>query len=127
MPVALEYRSDHLVARMVGPRLLTSLRRSIVVPYSAIRRVDVESPRWPHPLDGWWLGAYVPKMFATAAYTRWRGGERRFVCFGRRADRVLTLHLRDHATFDEVSLEVADPFSAQKELASRAAQRKLAG
>lgn len=120
MPIALEYKSDHLVVRLVGRSFLTAMRRSIVVPYSDIRRVDVESPRWPSMVKEWRIGTHLPNVIAHGLFVTWTGGRRRFVHFERDTERVLTIHLEGHPDFTEVSIEVRDPEAAQKELQTRA-------
>lgn len=116
MPVALDYKSDHLVVRLVGSSVLTTVRRSVVVPYSSLRRVDVESPRWPSVWKEWRIGTHVPGQIAHGLFVAWSGGHRRFVHFDKKTERVLTIHLEGHPDFHEVSVEVRDPFAAQKEL-----------
>lgn len=120
MPVALEYKSDHLVIRLVGRSFLTAARRAVLVPYSDITRIDVETPRWPTLTEGWWIGALVPEAIAHGAFARWSGGERRFLHFESRTQRVLTIHLAGHPDFAEVSIEVRDPDAARAELMKRA-------
>lgn len=120
MPVALDYKSDHLVVRLVGPSVLASLRRSIVVPYSDIRSVEVEAPRWPSVIKEWRIGTHIPGILAQGLFSTWNGKQRRFLHFERGTRRVLTLRLSGHPDFEEVSVEVRDPDAAQKELANRA-------
>lgn len=120
MPVALDYKSDHLVVRLVGRSVITSLRRNIVIPYSDIQGVDVESPRWPSMFKEWRIGTHFPNVIAQGTFTAWSGKPKRFVHFERSTERVLTLRLEGHPDFDEVSVEVRDPFAAQKELSTRA-------
>jgi hypothetical protein len=120
MPVALEYKSDHVVLRLVGSSFLTSARRSVVIPYSDIRRVDVESPRWPSLWKEWRIGTHVPGQIAHGLFATWNGAQKRFLHFDRGSERVLTIHLDGHPDFTEVSVEVRDPMAAQKELAQHA-------
>lgn len=120
MPVALDYKSDHLVIRLVGPSVITAVRRNVVVPYSDIRRVDVESPRWPSLWKEWRVGTHVPGRIAHGLFAPWTGGPKRFVHFDKSTERVLTIHLEGHPDFQEISVEVRDPFAAQKELQSHA-------
>lgn len=122
MPVALDYKSDHLVVRLVGRSFLTAARRSIVIPYSDIRRVDVESPRWPTMFKEWRIGTHLPNVIAHGLFASWTGGQRRFVHFDRGTERVLTIHLEGHPDFAEVSVEVREPEAAQKELSKHASR-----
>ena len=120
MPVALDYKSDHLVVRLVGSSILTAVRRNIVIPYSDIRRVDVESPRWPSLVKDWRIGTHWPDKIAHGLFVAWNGGNKRFLHFDGKTDRVLTLHLEGHPDFHEVSVEVREPSAAQQELSKRA-------
>lgn len=119
MPVALDYKSDHLVLRLVGNSVLTALRRNVVVPYSDIQRVDVESPRWPSMIREWHIGTHLPNVIAHGLFSTWDMKHKRFVHFNKGTTRVLTLWLDGHPDFQEISVEVRDPDAAQKELASR--------
>lgn len=119
MPVALDYMSDHLVVRLVGPSVLASLRRNIVIPYSDIAEVSVEAPRWPSMLKEWRIGTHLPGVIAQGLFSTWNGKHRRFVHFERSTKRVLTLRLSGHPDVEEVSVEVRDPEAAQKELLNR--------
>lgn len=118
MPVALEYYSDHLLVRLVGPTAIAALRRAIIVPYSDIREVQVESPRWPPVLSNR-IGYHLPGVGVTGTFMSWRFDEKRFLHFDRKTQRVLTLRLKGHPTFEEISVEVRDPDAAKKELESR--------
>lgn len=120
MPVALDYKSDHLVVRLVGNAVLTSLRRNVVVPYSDIRRVEVEAPRWPSMIKEWRVGTHLPNVIAHGLFSTWDMKQKRFLHFNKDTTRVLTLHLDGHPDFHEISVEVRDPDAAQKELAARA-------
>ncbi|HUR68778.1 MAG TPA: hypothetical protein VM370_05985 [Candidatus Thermoplasmatota archaeon] len=120
MPVALDHRSDHLLIRLVGPSVLTSVRRSVVVPYSDIQRVDVESPRWPSLLRDWYVGTHLPSLIAHGVFVAWAGGHRRFLHFERDTERVLTSHLVGHPDHQEVGVEVRETDAARDELAKRA-------
>ena len=120
MPVALEYKSDHLLVRLVGNSVISALRRTIVVPYSDIRGVEVEAPRWPSLLKEWRLGTHLPGVLAHGLFATWTGKHRRFLHFEKRTARVLTLRLEGHPDFEEVSVEVRDPDAARKELSARA-------
>lgn len=122
MPVALDYKSDHLVIRLVGRSVITSVRRAVVVPYSSIRGVDVEEPRWPSLLGGWRVGTHLPGQIAHGAFATWKGENRRFVHFDKSTQRVVTLRLEGHPQFDEVSVDVRDPVAAQGELDRRRAK-----
>lgn len=117
MPIALEYKSDHLLVRLVGGTTLSSLRRTIVVPYSDIRSVEVEAPRWPSMLKEWRIGTHFPDVVAHGVFIPWKGGRpRRFLHFNKGTQRVLTIHLEGHPDHDEISVEVRDPDAARKEL-----------
>lgn len=120
MPIAIEYRSDHVQLRMVGPAALSSLRRVIVVPYSSIALVDVEPPRWP-PILANRIGTHMPGVIVSGTFMSWRFGHKRFLHFDRNTRRVLTLRLAGHPTFEEVSVEVRDAEAAKKELDARRA------
>lgn len=120
MPVALEYKSDHLVVRLVGSSAMTSLRRNLVLPYSDITTAIVEAPRWPSLIKEWRIGTHLPGVIAHGFFSTWNGRHRRFVHFNRGTDRTLTIHLEGHPDLEEVSVEVRDPDAAQKEIASRA-------
>ena len=120
MPVALDYKSDHLVVRLVGRSVLTSIRRSIVVPYSAISRVEVEAPRWPSLVKEWRVGTHMPSLIAHGLFSTWKGGHKRFLHFEKTTTQVLTIHREGHPDFHEVSVEVRDPIAARDELAKRA-------
>lgn len=120
MPVALDYKSDHLVVRLVGPSVLASLRRNIVIPYSDIREVLIEEPRWPSIVKEWRIGTHLPGVVAQGLFSTWNGKHRRFLHFDRNTTRALTLRLEGHPDFHEVSVEVRDPEAAQKELLNRA-------
>lgn len=115
MPVALEYRSDHLLIRLVGPAALTSLRRAVVVPYSDIDRVDVEPPRWP-PAFSNRIGTHLPGYIASGTFMTWKFEHRRFLHFDRKTSRVLTIRLKGHPAFEEISVDARDPDAAKKEL-----------
>lgn len=119
MPVALEYKSDHLLVRLVGRSVLTSLRRTLVIPYSDIVRVEVEAPRWPSMVKEWRIGTHFPSVVAHGLFSTWNGKHKRFVHFDRDTARVLTLRLEGHPDLHEVSVEVRDPDAAQKELSRR--------
>lgn len=118
MPVALEYRSDHLLLRMVGPAALASLKRVLFVPYSDIADVVVEAPRWP-PTFAPRVGTHMPGFIASGSFWNWKLGDRRFLHYERSTNRVLTLRLRGHPSFDEISVEVREPDAAAKELEAR--------
>lgn len=120
MPVALDYKSDHLVLRLVGRSVITAVRRNVVVPYSDIRRADVESPRWPSMLREWRIGTHIPNLIAHGLFATWNGAQKRFLHFDRETTRVLTIHLDGHPDFTEISVEVREPEAAQKELSTRA-------
>lgn len=120
MPVALEYRSDHLLLRMVGPTALASLRRVLFVPYSNIASVEVGEPRWPSAF-GPRVGTHLPKVIASGTFSDWRLKDRRFLHFDRNSGEVLTIRLLGHPSFDEISVEVRDPHAARKELEARRA------
>lgn len=122
MPVALDYKSDHLVVRLVGRSVLTTVRRNVVVPYSDIRRVDVESPRWPSMFKEWRIGTHIPNVIAHGLFVTWNGAQKRFLHFERDTARVLTIHLDGHPDFTEISVEVREPEAAQKELAARSSR-----
>lgn len=119
MPVALDYKSDHLVVRMVGPAIFSTIRRSIVIPYSDIRDALVEAPRWPSVVKEWRLGTHFPGLVAHGTFVTWKGSHRRFLFYERSTTRALTIKLEGHPDFEEVSIEVRDPDAAQKELLSR--------
>lgn len=121
MPVAVEYYSDHVVFRMVGPAAVSSLRRTVLVPYSRIREARVERPPWPSMVREWRVGAHVPGLLASGYFSTWDRRRRRFLHFDRGASHVLTLALEGHPSYDEVSLQLADPEAARKELDARAA------
>lgn len=120
MPVALEYKSDHLLVRLVGPSAVSSLRRTLVLPYSDIKEVRVEPPTWPSLVKEWRIGTHVPNFIAHGLFVTWAGKRRRFLHYDRGTKRALTLLLVGHPHFDEVSVEVRDPEAAQKELLARA-------
>lgn len=120
MPVALDYKSDHLVVRLVGSSVLTSARRSVVIPYSAITAVEVEAPRWPSLVKEWRLGTHMPGLIAHGLFQTWDAKQKRFLHFERKTARVLTIKLAGHPDFTEVSVEVREPDAAQKELLNRA-------
>ena len=120
MPVGLEYKSDHLLVRLVGSSVLTSLRRSVVIPYSDIASAEVEPPRWPSMIKEWRIGTHLPHVIAHGLFSTWDGKHKRFLHYDRDTTRVLTIHLQGHPDFHEVSVEVRDPDAAQKELGSRA-------
>lgn len=120
MPVALEYKSDHLLVRLVGSSVLTAARRTIVVPYSDILAAGVDAPRWPSMVKEWRIGTHMPGYIAHGYFATWNGKHRRFLHYDRRTTRVLTLRLEGHPDFDEISVEVRDPDAAQKELSARA-------
>lgn len=120
MPVALEYKSDHLLVRLVGSSVISSLRRTIVIPYSDIRHAEVEEPRWPSMVKEWRIGTHLPGVIAHGLFAAWSGKPRRFLHFERKTTRVLTLHLEGHPDFEQVSVEVRDPEAAQKEISRRA-------
>jgi hypothetical protein len=122
MPVALDYKSDHLVVRLVGRSVVTSIRRNIVIPYSDIRRVEVEPPRWPSMWKELRVGTHFPGVIAHGLFTSWDLKHKRFVHFDKGSSRVLTLRLEGHPDFQEVSVEVRDPDAAQKELSGRASR-----
>lgn len=119
MPVALEYKSDHLLLRLVGRSALTCLRRSVVIPYSDIVGVEVEAPRWPSLIKEWRIGTHLPSVIAHGLFSTWDGKHKRFLHYERDTTRALTIRLVGHPDFHEVSVEVRDPDAAQKELASR--------
>lgn len=120
MPVALDYRSDHLVMRLVGRSVITAVRRNVVIPYSAIRSVEIEAPRWPSMIKEWRIGTHIPNLIAHGLFSTWDMKQKRFIHFDKDTTRVLTLRLEGHPDLHEVSVEVRDPEAAQKELASRA-------
>ncbi|HUR69433.1 MAG TPA: hypothetical protein VM370_09320 [Candidatus Thermoplasmatota archaeon] len=122
MPVALEYKADHLLLRLVGRSALTSVRRSVVIPYSDIARVEVEAPRWPSMIKEWRIGTHWPNYVAHGLFATWDGKHKRFLHYDRDTTRVLTIRLEGHPDFNEVSVEVRDPDAAQKELSTRAAR-----
>ena len=119
MPVALDYKSDHLVVRLVGASVLSALRRNVVIPYSDIRSVDVEAPRWPSMIKEWRIGTHIPNVIAHGFFSTWDMKHKRFLHYNKDSTRVLTLRLEGHPDFQEVSVEVRDPDAAQKELATR--------
>lgn len=120
MPVALDYKSDHLVVRLVGSSVLSTLRRSVVVPYSDIRGAEVEAPRWPSLVKEWRIGTHMPGYIAHGTFVTWIGAHRRFVHFDRKTERVLTIRLAGHPDFEEISVEVRDPEAAARELGKHA-------
>lgn len=122
MPIALDYKSDHLVVRLVGSSVLTSARRSVVIPYSDIIAADVEAPQWPSLVKEWRIGTHVPGLVAHGYFQTWDGKQKRFLHFDRKTSRVLTIKLAGHPDFTEVSVEVRDPEAAQKELLNRNAR-----
>lgn len=119
MPVALDYKSDHLVIRLVGRSVLSSLRRNVVIPYSDIRSVSIDAPRWPSMIKEWRIGTHIPGIIAHGLFSTWDLKHKRFLHYDRDSKRVLTLVLEGHPDFHEVSVEVRDPDAAQKELANR--------
>ena len=120
MPVALDYKTDHLVVRLVGRSILSSVRRNVLVPYSDIQAVRIEAPQWPHLFKEWRVGTHVPNWIAHGLFSTWDLSRRRFLHFDRDTTRVLTLVLNGHPDFDEISVEVRDPDAAEKELAAKA-------
>jgi len=119
VPVAIDYKSDHLVLRMVGRSVFSALRRNVVIPYSDIREALVEEPRWPSMIKEWRVGTHMPGLIAHGFFSSWDLKQKRFLHFGKETRRVLTLRLDGHPDFHEVSVEVRDPDAAQKEIASR--------
>ncbi|HVM45731.1 MAG TPA: hypothetical protein VM582_07320 [Candidatus Thermoplasmatota archaeon] len=122
MPVALDYKSDHLVVRLVGSSVLTAMRRNVVVPFSDITRVEVEAPQWPSLVKEWRVGTHLPGVIAHGLFSTWDGTRKRFLHYNKGTARVLTLHLEGHPDFHEISVEVRDPDAAQKEIAGRTAR-----
>lgn len=118
MPVALEYYSDHVLIRMVGAASLSSLRRSIVVPYSDIAAVEVAAPEWPTSLANR-VGTHLPRVVASGTFMNWKFGERRFLHFDRKTSEVLKLDLAGHPDFIGIQVEVKDPRAARVELDKR--------
>lgn len=113
-----EMREDHVLVRIEGVPRLTTLRGSFSIPYSTIRKVDVEPPRWPGVLDHWRVGVHWPHGIARGTFTSWKG-HRRFLWFDKKADRVLTIALEGHPDFDEVSIEMDDPEPVREEIERR--------
>lgn len=120
MPVTLEYKTDHLLVRLVGRSALTAARRNLVLPYSDIVGAQVEPPRWPSFVKEWSIGTHLPRIIAHGYFSTWNAKQRRFLHIDRDTQRVLTIRLEGHPDLDEVSVEVNDPDAAQKEIAGRA-------
>ena len=122
MPVALDYKSDHLVVRLVGRSVLTALRRNVVIPYSDVKDARIEAPRWPSVVKEWRVGTHFPRLIAHGLFSTWDMKTKRFLHFEKDTARVLTIVLEGHPDFQEVSVGVRDPEAAQKEILSRTAR-----
>lgn len=119
MPVSLDYKSDHLVIRLVGRSVITALRRNVLIPYSSISGVQVEAPRWPSAIKAWRIGTHLPGIIAHGTFTTWQQKHRRFCHFEKATRQVVTLRLSGHPQFDEVSIDARDPLAVQTELQRR--------
>lgn len=121
MPVRIEPHDDHVVVRMHGPSVVSSLRRAIVIPYSDIVHIDVAPPRWP-PVIVPRIGTHLPGVIASGTFYGWNG-QRRFLHFDRKAEEVLVFRLVEHPDFHEVSVAVSDATAALVAVRSRAGRK----
>ncbi|HWG90783.1 MAG TPA: hypothetical protein VNZ52_08060 [Candidatus Thermoplasmatota archaeon] len=99
--VTFETRQDHLLITPSPWMGALALKRSLIIPWSTLRRVSVvDSPKVGFALRR--LGTNMPGLFL--AGTVWEEGERTFHLYGRN-DRCLYLILEGH-TYDRVTVAV---------------------
>lgn len=116
--VPVEVHKDHLLVRLEGMGFLSTLRRSITVPYSTITRIEVGRPEWPDFFEGWRIGTHVPGLVARGTFVTWKG-VRRFWWVGRSTKATITLHLAGHPDFRKMVLDVEDPEGLEKQVEQR--------
>lgn len=104
----IQLAQDHLTVQFEGLGAAAHMRRSIVIPFSTMTRVDVGAPEWPPLVRAWRVGTHLPGITARGTFVGWQG-RRTFYSIDRRTKEALTMHLREHPDFDEVTLDVPDP------------------
>lgn len=120
-PPRVELQKDHLVVRLEGLAAVSSLRRTVLVPYSTIENAEVGEPRWPRAREqARWLGTLVPGRLAQGSFVQ-RGGQRRFVDLERDASQALTIRLSGHPEYDEITLALPDAGEVLQEISKHAA------
>lgn len=106
MTLLVDLHDDHLVVRLTGIDAMTGLRRSIVVPYSDVREVDVRAPEWPNFAGIWGAGLRAPPFVMKGSIGKPLGPWDRFFWQDRRTQQVLYLRLEGHPTYRELHLGV---------------------
>lgn len=112
-----EFHQDHLAICLEGVQRVEAMRRALVVPYATIENAEVGAPGWPG-LTTIRVGTHVPQIVACGAFhdnAQWK-----FLDIRRETKQALTLHLKDHAEFDEVTLDVPEPGQLLDEVAKHA-------
>lgn len=101
----IEFHEDHLAIRLEGMQRVEAMRRAVVVPYGTIENAQVAPPSWPG-ITTVRVGTHVPQLVACGSFHE--NAQWRFLDIRRETHEALTLYLKDHAEFDELTLDVPD-------------------